>query len=925
MRAIQATGLALIFVLACVACGATYMKFYQPNFTASDRTFEYTESSHKFRLANGLTVLLLPDANTNLVKVDARYRVGAAEDPGNKSGLAHLVEHLMFEVRGADASAPKLGERLTSVALSHNAYTIWDETHYTATALERNLKPLLEIEADRLATTCDRLDDVSLASEKDVVRSELRQRASLGQRIGQLIRTQVYGQNHAYTRPVGGTLRQVASVTRKDVCGFIRNYHSPERTILVVAGHFSVGDTKKLIKRTLGRVAPRRSAPRARIIPAKPRPGGTQITMPVKQSTIFFVSTAPVFSDIKSDGHDALRWFLEFRINRKVAGLDYVTHVDISRMGGLRAPLLVAAITVNDPTKLPEVEKLFFTARQELGDELHAGMLEARGTRQTASLLAELSRLSERSGRFADYVQYSDGTLTPKKVLRRLRDTDTDELTFKSAPFFERWSTFIIRVVPDPASASSKTKSNRVSVQSSAKTYDVSDWSQPVDLRTLDKDLPMPTARMRQRVESFVLQNGLRVLLVPSMKYPLVEARMVFPAGALRSARMPGVARLTASLLDIDRSQKVHRTDIPTLNWVLKNGGEVERNVTWRATSFRIAGLSNYTDALIWRLHWVLESGALIAKDLGEKKKAAKPADAKRYARNRRRTTMLSTALFGKTHPYSMRRYGPDALRPIGVAHLRAFRKRHYHLNGATLIVTGQFNAKQVSDQIRRLYSRWPAGGQVPSRDVIPQPRQRSSAERFILAEKTGSQVRVAIAFTTRSGYGKGHAARLVLGQVLRQRVGKLRSTLGSTYGINVGESINKGPGLLSIGGAIDNSRAVQTFKALRKAIDDVRSGKQLAEAFLRARRKILQQILANSVNSRSVANELQFLTVNGLGASYYSKLATRISKLRLADIQRLIREEMAPTKEVIVGQGVEKTVSEMFRAAGITGARVIR
>lgn len=125
--------------------------------------------------SNGLRYAFVRDPRSNVVTVDVRYTVGAADDPTGKSGLAHLVEHLSFE-RAASPSSPTLSQRLDQVALSYNAYTNWDETHYMASGLTSTLGDLLAIEAERMMLPCDHITPEVFERERQVVLNELRER-----------------------------------------------------------------------------------------------------------------------------------------------------------------------------------------------------------------------------------------------------------------------------------------------------------------------------------------------------------------------------------------------------------------------------------------------------------------------------------------------------------------------------------------------------------------------------------------------------------------------------------------------------------------------------------------------------------------------------------------------------------------------------
>lgn len=103
-------------------CGSGRGPIRYGSLVVGERGFNYSHGVESFTLANGLVVALIPDEHANLVSVDVRYRVGAAQDPAGKAGLAHVVEHMMFEQR-AEPGGPTLSDRLAIAALGHNAET----------------------------------------------------------------------------------------------------------------------------------------------------------------------------------------------------------------------------------------------------------------------------------------------------------------------------------------------------------------------------------------------------------------------------------------------------------------------------------------------------------------------------------------------------------------------------------------------------------------------------------------------------------------------------------------------------------------------------------------------------------------------------------------------------------------------------------
>src|ERR1041384_4550347 len=120
---------------------------------------------------NGLRFVVMPDPSTQLVEVDVRYEVGAREDPPGKAGLAHLVEHLMFQQRPDGPETRPLMSVLQQVTLNMNAYTNWDTTHYMLNARAELIDALIKIEAMRMYYGCKTISEDEFLREREVVRN----------------------------------------------------------------------------------------------------------------------------------------------------------------------------------------------------------------------------------------------------------------------------------------------------------------------------------------------------------------------------------------------------------------------------------------------------------------------------------------------------------------------------------------------------------------------------------------------------------------------------------------------------------------------------------------------------------------------------------------------------------------------------------
>lgn len=188
-------------------------------------------------LPNGLRVYAIRDTTTPNVSVQVWYDVGSKDDPKGRSGFAHMFEHLMF--KATRNLVPEQMDRLTEdVGGYNNASTADDYTNYFEVVPANHLQRLLFAEADRMASLV--VEPKSFASERDVVKEELRQR-TLAQPYGKLF--SIYYPKlaysvHPYARPGIGSLEELESAGIDDVRAFHATYYRPDNAVLVVSGNF---------------------------------------------------------------------------------------------------------------------------------------------------------------------------------------------------------------------------------------------------------------------------------------------------------------------------------------------------------------------------------------------------------------------------------------------------------------------------------------------------------------------------------------------------------------------------------------------------------------------------------------------------------------------------------------------------------------
>ncbi|GAB4567316.1 MAG: hypothetical protein Tsb0020_19740 [Haliangiales bacterium] len=886
------------------------------------------QNTRVFQATNGLDILVLPNDNTNLVKVDMRYRVGAAEDPAGKAGLAHLAEHVSFQAQLTANGGPTLASYLGDRAIYYNAYTIWDETHYTSIGLKDDLSALLAVEARRMSADCGAIDPDLIARERDVVQSEIHSRDGLGSRAYNLLRADVYGTKHAYSRSIGGTADEVAGISVDDVCEFLASHYAPERAILVVSGDVEVERVVQVLGKYFGSISKTASSGRRPVEATHLTGSESRHAFDVKEATAIIAFVAAPFWTSEAMYQRMLMEVIRDRLGELRGEHDYITEVSVGIGGGVRAPLFLVALSVDKPERLRGVVDLFFQDVSEFYDEKleTEDFVVLREGGRTA-LVRAAEPFMRHAAMFADYAQYADHDRFILGDLEYYQRAQLAGLITQAKRLLRRDASHTTYLYPASDGEVSET---RATLALAPKDYEIRDWRKQVDPELAETSPAVPERMSFSRMRSFMLDNGLEVVLVPSLKYPLVDIRVMFRAGSLHApADKPRLAQLAMNLLQANQAQVNSRRDVAMIEQIkviFQMGGRMSRYMDEQTTTFRITGMSAYAGGLLWWLHWVLENGVYKPDSLADLRKARAKArareddsDAREY---KRRVRILLAMLYGAHHPYARLNWASDNIANISEDDLKRFRERHYRMQGATMIVTGRFDVDVMESEIRRLFS-WGEPGAAPPLPKVPPAAARSGAQHLALYADDSSQAGVLVAFDTQPGVAVHDAARIVLREMVEEKLSALREQLGATYGVSVSQSLRVGPGLLLISVLLANERAGESFAALRAALDEVRGGADRA-TFVRARRRALRQIVADSFHSQSVADELETIATYKLPDDYYSQLAQRIADLRPADIERLAARELAPAHQLMLLYGQPAVVDALYQEAGISDVQVI-
>ena len=209
------------------------------------------EGITEYRLDNGMKVLLFPDPSKPTLTVNVTYLVGSRHEGYGESGMAHLLEHMLFK---GTAKRDGIMQELSNHGAQFNGTTSFDRTNYfeTMNATDENLRWALDMEADRMVNS--RVSRKDLDTEMTVVRNEFERGEKNAARVLEERVLSTAFLWHGYGRSTIGARSDIEKVPIERLQAFYRNYYQPDNAILIIAGKFDEAKTLGWIKETFGAV-----------------------------------------------------------------------------------------------------------------------------------------------------------------------------------------------------------------------------------------------------------------------------------------------------------------------------------------------------------------------------------------------------------------------------------------------------------------------------------------------------------------------------------------------------------------------------------------------------------------------------------------------------------------------------------------------
>ncbi|HVT12482.1 MAG TPA: pitrilysin family protein [Fimbriimonadaceae bacterium] len=843
----------------------------------------------KYVLANGMTVILHEDHSLPVATVNIWYHVGSKDEPPDRSGFAHLFEHLMF--MGTER-APKsdFDNIMEAGGGNNNASTTQDRTNFFDYGPSGLLPTLLWLEADRLEDLGRMMDQKKLDLQREVVKNERRENyenAPYGL-VPLKIDEAMYPESHPYHIDTIGLPADLDAATVEDVKDFFATYYLPNNATMVVAGDFDPKTIKPLIDKLFGTIL-RGNDPIHKTAPEPALHEVKRLTLvdKVAQGRTYMVWHSPpnfkpgdgemdLIAGMLGDGLES-RLYQRLVVKDQIAG-DVTAEQDSQYLDSLfmivataREGVPLAKVEADIDDELAKFEKNGPT-ESELGRE------KAKYEFATLNSLQNLSDVADQMNRYDFFL--GEPNSFKWDLERHTKATATDVQTW-AKKVLDPNARLILRVVPEMEPPDKNPRDERPTILP-------------------EKEFQPPTP------EPFTLSNGLKGFYFRRAALPLMTVSLFFNGGAASDPTdKPGLASLTAGMLKqgadgLDAEGFAKAMD--ALGAFFSVGvDEVSSTADLYSTAATFdKALALYADAII--------RPKLDEKDFGRQQTlrldelAQDADDAETTAR-----LVAMREYFGASHPYGRNPSGtPDSVKAITDEDIRHEHDALFRPDRATIFAAGNLPIEQVKASLEKQLGSWKAPAvPVPASPAFPAVSHNGL--RVVIVDKPEA-VQTVIRFVF-PGVPYGNPDRIdldalstLLGGTFTSRLNaNLREAKGYTYGAGAHSVFEPSLGYMAAASAV---RADVTGASLHEFLSEfsrLRTGDVQEVEAVKARASMRTDIISSIGTLGGLVGTAESLYENGATMADLSRDLESLAGLTAAKLNPFAKQAAPLDNAVLV------------------------
>lgn len=891
---------------------------FKPNIEIANTSLQVpnlTENVRQTVLENGLTVLTKEVHTAPVVTVQVWYKVGSRNEEPGVNGIAHQLEHLLF--KGTQERPIQFGHLFSALGSDSNAFTGYDQTAYYGTVERDKLTALLTLEADRMQNA--RLDAQDLEREKRVVISELQgYENSPEYRLYRTVAKAAFP-NNMYGLPVGGTKADVEKFTLEQVRYYYETFYSPDNAILLIVGDIKTEPTLQTVKELFGNIPRRGEAERKKILEKQTTPPATsnkktpivlkepgsapllQIMYPLPKAGNPDEAALQVMDFVLTGGRSSRLYeaLVESGIANSVEG-------EVSTLAGIGWYGLSATAAPNQRIqKVESVIRQVITSLQNQGvtaEELKRAkaQFKAGAILGNRDINSQANQLGEAVTATGDY-RYTDTLMT---AISQVTAADVQRVAKKYLTSAKSTVGYLqptqLREEQNPQGVNNRQTTGNYNSGGRVDPELVTKYLPPI---SSSSEIPNQTVLP----ESFTLDNGMQVLLLPDKSTPAVTLSGYIRAGTEFDLKnKSGLAGLTAAnLLNGTKTKNV----LAIVKSLENIGASLGFEESPEGVSIDGSSLSNDLPIVIKTLADVLQNATFPADQLEITREIAisdveQGKDDPEFLAYK----TLQQKVYPPTHPF----YAfptANSLRSITRAEIARFYKQHYRPDTMILTLMGDFDAASVRSLIQQQFGNWKATGVPPEVTFpdVPMPEKTVQLNPVIPGK---SQAITFMGYRAISRKDPRFYAATVFNHILggdafASRLGEeIRDRLGLTYGIYSSFNAGKQPGLFLINMQTAPEDAKKAISSTLTLLQQVHTQGVTNAEVENAKNSIARSYPVQLADPDNLADAMLMHRVYDLEMSEIHKFPEKIRAVTTEEVNQIAKELLRPDNLIIVTAG---------------------
>ncbi|MFG0771496.1 M16 family metallopeptidase [Vibrio plantisponsor] len=764
----------------------------------------------KYRLDNGLTVILSPDHSDPLVNVDVTYHVGSAREEVGKSGFAHFFEHMMFQ------GSKNVGDQehfrlITEAGGSLNGTTNRDRTNYYETVPANQLEKVLWLEADRMGFLLDAVSQRKFEIQRDTVKNERAQNYDnrpyglMWEKMGEAI----YPQGHPYSWQTIGYVEDLDKVDVNDLKAFFLRWYGPNNAVLTIGGDIDVDETLQWVNKYFGSI-----------------PKGPEVKKAKKQPAILPENRFITMEDRIQQPMVVIGWPTSYRGADDQMSLDVMASVLGSGTNSylyqnlVKTQKAVSAGSFHDCSELACNFYVFAMAPAgnkgqlaPLYKELMQTIDEFKSKGVAAERLEQITGMAEANSVFA--LQSVSGKVAqlaanetfygqPDRIedqLEQLRHVSPKSLTAVYNKYINGKNKATLSIVPQGKTSFAVKKATFVTPERdlpehqkiSEQQLTFREVKDNFDRSVMPKVADAVQARLPTLYDIY-FNNGAELLGTKTSETPTVVIQFKLPAGERHVPRgKEGLANLTAALMEQGSASRNVEEIQAQLD---KLGSTISVNANTYSTSVVVSSLEKNLAETLSVIEEVLFQPGFKQDDFDRIKQQMIQGMVYQHqqpewlASQATRQVLFGSSIFARSSDGTN-----DSIASLTLDDVKHFYRKHYTPNGTQIVVVGDISKQDIRKQLN-FFANW-KGDASPLID--PQIVPNLTSKKVYLVDKPDAPqsvvrlVRRGLPFDATGELYLSQLANFNLAGNFNSRINQnLREDKGFTYGASSYFSSNR-------------------------------------------------------------------------------------------------------------------------------------